>query len=52
MSTDRVILGVAAIAILCLTGLIAQCSHQVSECKSEAIKAGVKSEEIRQICNA
>lgn len=50
MSNERVLLGVIAIGILCFTGLIAQCSHRVGECKKEAIKAGVKAEEIRNIC--
>jgi len=50
MSTERLFLGVVAVAILCFTGLIAQCSHRVGECKKEAIKAGIKAEEVRNIC--
>jgi hypothetical protein len=50
MSTDRLLIGVLAIAVLCFTGLVAQCSHRVGECKKEAIKAGIKTEDIRSIC--
>lgn len=50
MSTERLFMGVVAIAVLCFTGLIAQCSHRVGECKKEAIKANIKPEEIRAIC--
>lgn len=51
MNTERILLGVVAIAILCFTGLIAQCSHRVGECKKEAIKAGMKAEDARNICS-
>ena len=52
MSPEKLILGVVFVGILCLTGLIAQCSHNVSECRIEAIKAGVKSADVMPICRA
>lgn len=50
MNNDRIFYGVVAIAILCGTMLIAQCSYQQGQCQESAIKAGIKPEEISKIC--
>lgn len=51
MDSEKILLAVVAIAIICFTLLIAQCSQRVGTCKQEAIKAGMKSEDIAKACN-
>jgi hypothetical protein len=38
------------ILILCITMLITHCTYQVGACKVEAIKAGVPTEKIANLC--
>lgn len=52
MSIERMIIGAFIVGIICVTGLISQCSHRIGDCKKEAIKAGMKADEIRSICTA
>ncbi len=51
MSTDKLLTCVAIVCILCLTSLIAQCSHRVGECRVEAVKANMKAEDIARVCH-
>jgi len=51
MDIERIFLAVVAIAVICCTLLIAQCSQRVGICKQEAIKAGMKAEDIARACN-
>ena len=50
MSGDKLLLALVLVCVLCVTGLIAQCSYSVGECRKEAIKSGMKAEDIPSIC--
>lgn len=50
MSVEGLLLGVVKVGILCFTGLIAQCSYRVGECQKEAIKNGIKAEDVPKAC--
>ena len=50
MNLEKIICGIVVFSILCITGLIAQCSHKESICRQEAIKAGMKAEDISRAC--
>jgi hypothetical protein len=52
MSSERLIIGVLFVVILCVAGLISQCSHNISKCREEAIKANMAPEVIPSICRA
>jgi hypothetical protein len=41
----------AVIGMLCVTFLITQCTYQTASCRAEAVKAGVKVEEIKTLCH-
>lgn len=52
MSAEKLIMCVFIVAILCFTGLIAQCTQRVKECQVEAIKSGkYDAEKIRLACS-
>ena len=50
MNTERLPFYVICFAVLCITGLVAQCTHSLTECKLEGMKAGKPAEEISKIC--
>ncbi len=52
MNPEKLLIGVIFVAILSVAGLISQCTHNISKCRQEAIKAGVDPEKISLICRA
>jgi hypothetical protein len=52
MSSEKIAASVVTVVVLCLAALIGQCSHNVTECKKEAVKAGsFTPEQIRHMCS-
>jgi hypothetical protein len=51
MNDGKMLFYGAIIAMFCMTGMITNCSYQQRACTSEAIKAGIKTEDIKNLCN-
>ena len=51
MTVERMLFYAGVIGMLCITLLISHCTYQTAACRSEAMKAGVKVEEIKKLCH-
>lgn len=51
MSAEQLFMIAVIILILCLTGLISQCSYRLDDCQKAAIKANMKADDISKACH-
>lgn len=51
MNTEKILFYVAIVGILSLTMLMTYCNYSTSQCKIEAIKAGIAPEKIATLCH-
>lgn len=49
---DRLTFYFGVVAVICATLFLGYCTHTVQQCRSEAIKANMPADKIRQACGA